>query len=205
MEQRTGEALSALMDQEADDIDLQRVLNSLDGDQSVAEIWRRYHLASAAMHREQGVFATTDLSSRIRENLEQEPELSSRRMSEGRAGWLRPLASVAAAASVTAVILTSTQLYQSTGSAPGPVDTQVVSQGNVSTAVNAGLSQGAGYDNPMHYASAVGQFPVDTGEADAMARHRLEAYLHKHLENASLNTGSGLMPFARTVALEERH
>ena len=163
MEQRTGEALSALMDQEADDIDLQRVLNSVDGEEGAAATWRRYHLASAAMHHELGVFSATDLSSRIREQLDHEPWLPEASVSERSSGWLRPLAGVAVAASVTAVILTSTQLYQSTIGTTEPPVARVASQGNVSNAVSLGGSLVGGPGNPMQYASAMGELAVATG------------------------------------------
>ena len=57
MREKTGESLSALLDTQADDLDLQRVLNALDGDAEVSRQWRRYNVISAAMRNELGHFA----------------------------------------------------------------------------------------------------------------------------------------------------
>ena len=64
MREKTGESLSALLDTQADDLDLQRVLNALDGDAEVSRQWRRYNVISAAMRNELGHFAQVDLSAR---------------------------------------------------------------------------------------------------------------------------------------------
>ena len=115
MREKTGESLSALLDTQADDLDLQRVLNALDGDAEVSRQWRRYNVISAAMRNELGHFAQVDLSARVRESLAQEAlPLPLERPARSRA-WYRPAASVAVAASVTAAILTGTQLYTAVG------------------------------------------------------------------------------------------
>ena len=53
-------------------------------------------------------------------------------------------------------------------------------------------------------AQSMTALPAEQAVADEMARRQLDAWLHNHVEHASLNTSSGLMPFARAAALQER-
>ena len=215
MKQATGESLSALMDQQADDLDVQRVLNALGDEDELRQRWRRYHLASAAMHRELDAFASVDLTDAVREQLPQPGAgLRMRSQVQRLSGWLRPAASVAVAASVTAVILGGAEFYNAT------LDEGAVSAGSSSGDVSAALalnrsvgigspsmlrasavtgSQASNEAVPWSVRSSAGYRPVDLDQADALARQKLNAHLHSQMENASLNTSRGMMPFARAV------
>ncbi len=71
MNKELGEALSALMDGEADDQALQQVLDNVQ-DESLRDTWRRFHAASHGL--QPGALETaTDLSGRIMAAIEQEP------------------------------------------------------------------------------------------------------------------------------------
>ncbi len=202
MKQQIRECMSALLDNEADELDLQRILNDLERDEGSADTWRRYHLASSAMRGELDSFSDIDLSSRIQGQLagqagggvEVKPARSI-------GSWIKPFASVAVAASVTAVILTSTQLYNSVGGDTGASPAALVVNGNVSPLLSTGQVVGFGASN---VAGPMSMSPQDQILADDMAQRRLNAYLHSNIENASLNTSSGLMPYARAAALQER-
>lgn len=71
MNEKLGEALSALMDGEADPQALDQVLDNIQ-DPAVRDAWRRFHNAGHALERSP-VDTTTDLSGRIMAALEQEP------------------------------------------------------------------------------------------------------------------------------------
>ena len=62
MSQNARESLSALMDNEGDELELRRVLKSLDDEPDAADAWRRYHLMRSLLRREGDVDMTTDLS-----------------------------------------------------------------------------------------------------------------------------------------------
>ena len=220
MKQAIGESLSALMDQEADELDLQRVVNGLKDDPDLSQRWRRYHLMSRAMHHDLDDFAEVDLTAGLREALPAEsPDLRLRVSPQRLTGLLKPVASVAVAASVTAVILGGAQVYQLV--ADGAQAPMTAIPGDVSAAVT--VSRRVGFSSPMLQASAVAGLPVvdgsaslekplrgpklenrvlDYNQADALARQKLNLHLHSHLENASLNTSSGMMPFARAVSYQ---
>ncbi len=48
--ERSGESLSAVMDGEADDLGLRRLIQESAGDPALAEKWERYHLAQDLIH-----------------------------------------------------------------------------------------------------------------------------------------------------------
>jgi len=206
MREKTGESLSALLDTQADDLDLQRVLNALDGDAEVSRQWRRYNVISAAMRNELGHFAQVDLSARVRESLAQEaPPLPLERPARSRA-WYRPAASVAVAASVTAAILTGTQLFNTAAGGKG-VEPAATLAANVPTGPVgpvAAIGQTAGFGDAPTVVAPAGGADMEGAYriADEMARLRLEAYLQRHIDQSSLNTSIGMMPFARVSAAE---
>ena len=52
MSEFDAESLSALLDNESDDLSLPRVLESYGENSEIAEKWRRYNLVQAAVHNE---------------------------------------------------------------------------------------------------------------------------------------------------------
>ena len=199
MKQQPGESLSALLDDEADELDLQRILNALAEGEDVAETWRRYHLVSAAARHELDEFAQVDLTHRLRDALATETAPLGRQWRLGQAFWLRPVASIAVAASVTAAILSSAQLYHLAAGESVPDTAMLASNGDVSGVLAVRQAVGIGGGNGLVNASISSGSVVEHRAADAMAQRRLEVYLQSHLENASLNTNGGMLPFARAA------
>lgn len=67
------QSLSALMDDEGDDLELRRVLATLNSAPENGDSWRRYHLARSVMRRESHIDTRVDLSADIMARLESEP------------------------------------------------------------------------------------------------------------------------------------
>jgi sigma-E factor negative regulatory protein RseA len=203
MKQPIRESMSALLDDEATELDLQRILNDLESDESAALTWQRYHLLSATMRNELGNYSHVDLSGRVREAIAVEAQGSSTvAQRQGFGAWIKPFASVAVAASVTAVILTSTQLYNSVVGSAAPAEAALAVSGNVSPVMANSQTVGFGkIASPAVRPMLVN--PRQQVLADEMARQRLDFYLRQQAGNASLNTSSGLMPYARTTLSEE--
>lgn len=65
------EKLSALIDDELDDLDERRVLNALGADAELRRAWGRYHLIRAAMTRQLSALAAPDLPERIMARLQE--------------------------------------------------------------------------------------------------------------------------------------
>ncbi|APE29707.1 anti-sigma factor [Halomonas aestuarii] len=128
MSQNARESLSALMDNEGDELELRRVLKSLDDSPDAADTWRRYHLMRSLMRREPEIDVATDLSAGIMARIEQEP-LPQVEASEapGRSMSLARGAGIAAAVSL--MVITGVQFYSGgTGQVPADLASQAPSQ-----------------------------------------------------------------------------
>jgi len=119
MNEQAVESLSAVMDGEASEFELRRSLEQLEQSPDVGERWRRYHVARSAMRGEPVNSADIDISGSIMAALEDEApfeqtEIQSEsqprqeRRKEPRTLW-KPIASMAMAASVTAMVILGVQ------------------------------------------------------------------------------------------------
>lgn len=105
------ESLSALMDNEADELELRRVLKSLDDSPADADTWRRYHLARSLMQRDRKMDVSTDLSAGIMAKLQDEPLPEMEKASLKRSGAFSFAGSAAMAAAVSLMVITGVQVY----------------------------------------------------------------------------------------------
>ena len=115
------EALSALMDGEADELEVRRVLGAVGSDESLRTRWQRHQWAREALHQGRVQRPGLDVSTRVQEALEDRPGL-------GR----NPLWSMAVAASVTMAIVLGGQQW----SAVEPDEMRVQ---NIVSAVGGGV------------------------------------------------------------------
>lgn len=106
------ESLSALMDGEANELELRRLLKQTQDNNELSDSWQRYHLASALMKREPVSFPSPDFSQRVMQSLDQDMPSDAVSMQSAGAeaaspvsGMMRSLISMAVAASVTAVVI----------------------------------------------------------------------------------------------------
>ncbi|MFT6114018.1 MAG: sigma-E factor negative regulatory protein RseA [Oleispira sp.] len=119
MNERNKESLSALMDGEADELEIRRVLNQLDKDDELRNHWKNYHLMGSLMRDES--FDGLDLTRGINQILDGELAPSGAgdisipksaregHVKRSRNAWYKPLTSVAVAASVTLAVLLGVQ------------------------------------------------------------------------------------------------
>ncbi len=124
---RMKEKLSALIDDELDELDERRVWNALAGDAALRRAWGRYYLIRAAVTRQLATLAPLDLPERILARLDGEREADPR-------PWLRfwPLAGgFAVAASIAAVAILGMQALRgpttASSLAVAPAPTEVAS------------------------------------------------------------------------------
>ena len=111
-EDRDKEALSALMDGEAQELELRRTLEAVAGDGSLRHRWQRQHRMRDALHGQSASHTDIDISKGVLQALE-----------TGKPESRNPLWSMAVAASVTfAVVMGGQQLLlPSTAGSPVPV------------------------------------------------------------------------------------
>lgn len=178
------ERLSALMDGEAGDLEVRQALASLGKDPALSGIWARWHLAQAVLRGEQAVQPTIDLRASLAARLDAEQASVPRRPA-----WIRPLASVAVAASVTLATVFAWQLWQARG-VPGA---DIVAGTDGQTVAMAPMvvvrEDGEELVVPAEQAAGVA--------APTEAQDRINAYLARHVQAAA-----GMASYARVVSLE---
>ena len=111
-EKRDIESLSAVMDGEAQELEVRRTLDAIAGDTSLRDRWQRYHCVSDALHGQFASDTEIDVSRGVLEALETMKPMSR-----------NPLWSMAVAASVTLAVVMGGQqlLLPSTAGSPVPV------------------------------------------------------------------------------------
>ena len=180
-----SETLSAMMDDEAQELELRRFLRDMEAHPEERERWARYQLARAALQGDAQMPAT-GLADAVRSALEEE---SAESVAPGR-GWLRTVGSFAVAASVTAVVLVGGQQFASTG-ADQQVRVGALPVGVINT-VGAVPVQASFGNSPVPTLQ-----PAERTAYRELARQRLRRYSLEHAEHAALNTPNGMLPFAR--------
>lgn len=98
------ESLSAVMDNEADELELRRVLNAFD-DAETRDTWSRYQVARAVMHKDL-LIPRLDIAAAVSAALADEAVPAK----AARGPW-RSLGRLAVAASVTVAVLAGVRLY----------------------------------------------------------------------------------------------
>ena len=198
------ESLSALMDDEAEQLEVRRVLQAGEQDPSVRRSWERYQLARSVMHKEPWNTGV-DLSVGIAAALAEEPALKAA-SAVNAFRWKTQLGRVAVAASVTVLVgvrmvghdpaMNNTMASVERGvpavSASTAASTAAVSAtpAGGSGAILAGFSSHA--DQPR-------QLPA--GEPSAWHKQRVADYLRQHAEN-NVQATPQLVPYARAASLE---
>jgi len=120
MSQIEKETVSALLDNEADDLELRRFLKSSEQDPSLLETWERYSLVQSVLH-ESAQPVSSRLSERIAAQIEQEAPLTAIPSAAAPISWKENLSKIAIAASVAAVFLVAVQFNLDSGSGSAAV------------------------------------------------------------------------------------
>lgn len=198
MSEMMRESLSALMDDEANELELERVLAKVAGDPELRQAWVRYNLARTVAGGQQPTHLQLDVSARVRE------AVAGRGQGQGVAGlrqrFLRPLASLAVAASVAAAVVLGGQHLA-----------QLEADSYSSQAIASSVSP-VGLVNSLGASSVQASFgtqsvpvlqPATRTAYQELARQRLKKYMQEHAEHAALNSPNGLVPFARVPRIQE--
>ncbi|MFT7288611.1 MAG: sigma-E factor negative regulatory protein RseA [Halieaceae bacterium] len=188
------ETLSAMVDGEAQDLELRRLLRDVDGQPELRDRWYRHHLVRSAMLGDVVVHAPGFAES-VRAAIDAEPALEQ----EAGANWRRAVGSFAVAASVAVVVVLGGQqlaLTAGSGSADTIARITPMPVGVVNTvgAVPVRASYGTRALPTLQ--------PADRTAYRELARQRLKRYSQEHAEHASLNTPQGMLPFARVPSIE---
>lgn len=108
------EELSALVDGEASELELRRILKDLEVNDELAASWSRYHTVRAVLRKEPcSEWSQLDISARIMDAIEDEPALSQPAAPKKKASWLATwIGQSAIAAGVAAAVVMAWQPWQ---------------------------------------------------------------------------------------------
>ncbi|MEK8080967.1 sigma-E factor negative regulatory protein [Pseudomonas sp. XK-1] len=189
------ESLSAVMDNEADELEVRRVLAASD-DAELRATWSRYQIARAVMHKEL-LEPRLDIAAAVSAALADEALPVTAAKSAG--SW-RSIGRLAVAASVTLAVLAGVRLYNQDELAGAQLAQQATQPSLVppvsGAAMLAGFNTAAEEATPA--ASAVGQGQPGWHE------QRLPAYLRQHAQQAAMKSTESALPYARAASLESR-
>ncbi|HCW0551829.1 TPA: sigma-E factor negative regulatory protein [Pseudomonas aeruginosa] len=173
------ETLSAVMDNEADELELRRVLAACGEDAELRSTWSRYQLARSVMHREP-TLPKLDIAAAVSAALADEAAPP-----KAEKGPWRMVGRLAVAASVTLAVLAGVRLYNQNDALPqvkGP-------------AVLAGYSEEQGAPQVITNSSS-----SDT----RWHEQRLPIYLRQHVQQSAVSGTESALPYARAASLENR-
>ncbi len=222
MNENTGQWLSAALDDELGDLsefEIHQLLKACE-EPDTLDTFERYALASSVLSGDV-VNPGSSLLVGVRTGIEAEPDMAMTGSTGGeRPQWLRPLGRVAVAASVAvAVVFGANMLDTSTPDEVRPTSPVLAQQngGGIDTttsADNLNVVRRAVPENGVTYVSdgaAAGNYTAAANETSMtlsarqlqqVRQQRMRRYLMYHLEHASLNNNSGMLPFARVSNLE---
>ena len=196
MDERLRESLSALMDDEANELEVERVLSRIGDDSELRQTWVRYNAARSLASGQSVADLSVDISGQVSRAIAQEPAVAA--SLRGRFGHLlRPVASFAVAASVAAVVVVGGQQLSEVGTAAGGQDVRVSPPGLTHTIGARSVPASYGIQ-PLP-----GLEPAVSDAYRKLARQRMKRYMQEHAEHAALNTPQGLIPFARVPEIRE--
>ena len=195
-EERDKEALSAVMDGEAQELELRRTLDAVASDASLRDRWQRHHRVRDALHGQYASDTQIDVSRGVLEALETEKPMSR-----------NPLWSMAVAASVTLAVVMGGQqlLLPSTAGSPVPVVSEL--GGAVVPVLGAQPVQaslgGKALTGPAQQTVTVPDSSQNiVAVYDRLARDRYRALSSRHAAAAAYNHPA---PYISYVRIPESH
>ncbi len=171
------EKLSALVDNELDELEERRVFTALEGDVALRRTWERYHLVRAALHQDVDVVVAQDAAEQVARRIDAEPSTA---VSFRRHRVTRFIGTLAIAASVAAIAITGVQWVHQPVPAPLP-------------------ALAASIPAPQNFIRS-GTTRWDMKEPEAESA--LNAYLVEHDEFASTSGLGGMMHYVRVVSYD---
>lgn len=200
MSEQLRESVSALMDGEANELELRRVLAHEDK-QLIDGLWSDYHRTQSVVKGDFDGFSSMDIAGRVSAALETESAYSET-SSTSKTAWFKPLSGIAVAASVAFMVVFGVRQIQPQSGVVS-VDAPTLAATMSGRAYPAQSSSGA--NGPMAVSAGLGtqqQGPGQEAEAARLAEKQLDKYILRHTETLALQGGQGVLPFARVANYE---
>ncbi len=208
MSEHLRESVSALMDGEADELEIRRLLAAEHTDK-VNSSWSGYHRVRDTLQNteQDSEFLHLDISQQVSLAIAEETTVTPT-LSDQSNPWWKPAAGFAVAASVAVAVVFTVQTNDPAN--PGFNTTPAVASAQPSTSnrvypVQAASMQASSTGTvSVSSAELPGDIAASKAAADLEAQKRLEKYILRHTERAALNNGQGVISFARVASFEEQ-
>ena len=209
MNEQMREAMSALMDGEAQDLEMRRLVAAAD-DREVRATWSRYHLVREICEGRTVYARQWDISAAVSAAVAEEGPLKKLPSSASvTPRFWRSINRVAFAASVAMVVVLGAKTLQQ----PSVISSAELTPDSAPPVAEVSVPVASGKVFPVETLASRGPGGVvvsagyspdapPLGEAEKNQQLRLEQYLLQHTESAALNNGQGLMSFARVVSYQ---
>ena len=220
---RLYEALSATLDGQADELELRRVLEGVSSDDELKQKAMNYQRIGDTIRQQNNAFASIDLTAGIRQAIEQEavePPASEperfralrrtvkriKKMGEmnGFAGRFAVAASVFCAVLLSARYYVEPRNYAYTvaDNSQNISSNTLVQPAQIARNSYGGSSILAGANSPQSTSYSTEQLAFAQSTADRATRERFQAYALQHAELSVMNSGQGVLPFARLTSFD---
>ncbi|TWI58783.1 sigma-E factor negative regulatory protein RseA [Pseudomonas duriflava] len=191
------ESLSAVMDNEADELEVRRVLAATDQDAELRATWSRYVMARAVI-RNEPVMPKLDIAAAVSAALENEETPVVAQAAKPKVSRWNGLSRVAVAASVTVAVLAGVRLYNQDSNGAGQLAQQTPAPITVpqvqSPAVLANYSE-----------EGSKSVDVSTTASTVDSNAQMPDYIRQHAQQATFNSVDGTaLPYARGASVEDR-
>jgi len=196
------ETLSALMDDEASELELHRAMREVGEDDSLNETWSRYHLAASAMRKElplDFVDSSAELRAAINMALVSEP------VPQRAVQWPQSLGRVAIAASVAVLAIFGAQQYQTFEPATTmPLIAQGETQGQLQTGVSEAEPAGPQFQLPSGFEVPKAEArTVSTGTYKNSQNYARPAHIDTQPRAAKLKTDRQIQAFMQRLMSQQ--
>jgi len=226
--QTLAESISALMDNQASELELQRILKASEQDADVKATWSRYQITSAVLRGYQSpVFASSvmsDFSARLSAAIDAEEIINkttttaSVEQAKPQQGLWYQLGRVALVASVAGGMVLGVNQFNSTGVdnsqiasnqvlAPAPIETTVSLPSGINGPLlnTRNVAVQTGYETrPQENRRVMFQPRQATPVvSDEEVSRYVNQMIRAHSDNAAMNSGQGVLPYARVIITDE--
>lgn len=197
MDERLKETLSAMMDDQADELAVRRLLSQAELPET-REQWQRWQCMQSLMHDDRRAFATLDVSAAVQDALSEKPLApvaiaapEARQVQSRSARW-------SAVAAVSFALLVGFGAGSQWGF-PSPENSAELALGGADsdTPSDSGVD-GPGLDTVASNRADVPEIALKG--LDARQRERMSRYLLEHAQHNSVGMGYGSMGYARVAS-----
>jgi sigma-E factor negative regulatory protein RseA len=207
MNERLREMVSAVVDGEASDFECRRVLDSVH-ENEVRDLLSRHYTVRSVVRAEARSLCPPELTASILAAVAAEAPASAQAAVPR---WRIPVGGVAVAASVCMAAVFGFQALAPVQEGAVPAPAFAAAGGGTLGSLGPAATlpvRAAGTAVPVGFAPAApfapgGALPA-SANADVLAEQGLRMFMADHVQNASLNTNQGMLPYARVVSYEAR-